>query len=63
LRQTLGTKNQEEATGTLAEVEGTTREAIQITHSLSVDLSPPILHDEGWVEAISWLALASDHFR
>jgi two-component system, chemotaxis family, CheB/CheR fusion protein len=57
LHQTLGTKNQEEATGTLAEVEGTTREAIQNTRSLSVDLSPPILHDEGLVEAISWLAV------
>jgi PAS domain S-box-containing protein len=31
-------------------------EAIQVTRKLSVDLSPPILHGEGLVEAVSWLA-------
>jgi two-component system CheB/CheR fusion protein len=31
-------------------------EAIQVTRQLSVDLSPPILHGEGLVEAILWLA-------
>ncbi len=30
-------------------------EAIQVTRQLSVDLSPPILHGEGLVEAILWL--------
>jgi two-component system CheB/CheR fusion protein len=31
-------------------------EAIQVTRKLSVDLSPPILHGEGLVEAVIWLA-------
>ena len=31
-------------------------EAIQVTRQLSVDLSPPILHGEGLVEATIWLA-------
>jgi two-component system, chemotaxis family, CheB/CheR fusion protein len=31
-------------------------EAIQVTRNLSVDLSPPILHGEGLVEAVIWLA-------
>jgi len=30
-------------------------EAIQVTRNLSVDLSPPILHGEGLVEAVIWL--------
>jgi signal transduction histidine kinase len=31
-------------------------ESIQVTRQLSVDLSPPILHGEGLVEALIWLA-------
>ena len=31
-------------------------ESIQVTRKLSVDLSPPILHGEGLVEAVIWLA-------
>jgi signal transduction histidine kinase len=31
-------------------------EAIHVTRKLSVDLSPPILHGEGLVEAVLWLA-------
>ena len=31
-------------------------EAIQVTRNLSVDLSPPILHGEGLLEAVVWLA-------
>ncbi len=31
-------------------------ESIQVTRQLSVDLSPPILHGEGLVEAVIWLA-------
>lgn len=31
-------------------------ETIQVTRKLSVDLSPPILHGEGLMEAIIWLA-------
>jgi PAS domain S-box-containing protein len=35
-------------------------EAIQVTRKLSVDLSPPILHGEGLVEAVIWLASQMD---
>jgi PAS domain S-box-containing protein len=35
-------------------------EAIQVTRKLSVDLSPPILHGEGLVEAVIWLAAQMD---
>jgi two-component system, chemotaxis family, CheB/CheR fusion protein len=31
-------------------------ESIQVTRKLSIDLSPPILHGEGLVEAVIWLA-------
>ena len=37
------------------QLEGWLAEAIQVTRTLSVDLSPPILHGEGLVEAIVWL--------
>jgi PAS domain S-box-containing protein len=32
------------------------KHSLQITRSLSVDLSPPVLYDEGLTEAIRWLA-------
>ncbi|HEY3474480.1 MAG TPA: ATP-binding protein, partial [Anaerolineales bacterium] len=35
-------------------------EAIKVTRQLSVDLSPPILHGEGLVEAVIWLAAQMD---
>ena len=38
------------------QVEEWLAEAIQVTRHLSVDLSPPILHGEGLVEAVIWLA-------
>jgi two-component system CheB/CheR fusion protein len=38
------------------QLEGWLAEAIQVTRKLSVDLSPPILHGEGLVEAVMWLA-------
>jgi PAS domain S-box-containing protein len=38
------------------QLEGWLAEAIQVTRKLSVDLSPPILHGEGLVEAVIWLA-------
>jgi two-component system CheB/CheR fusion protein len=40
----------------LKEIENTLREAIATTRELNVDLSPPILHNEGLTEAIGWLA-------
>jgi signal transduction histidine kinase len=39
----------------LAEIEEGLQGAIQITRELSVDLSPPVLHNEGLVAAMSWL--------
>jgi PAS domain S-box-containing protein len=32
------------------------RELIEVTRNLSVDLSPPVLHNEGLAEALQWLA-------
>ncbi len=45
-----------DARKTVADMEASLNELIQITRSLSVDLSPPVLHDEGLAEATSWLA-------
>ena len=45
-----------EATRQLLEVERALRDAVRITRELSVDLSPPVLHNEGLVEAMRWLA-------
>jgi signal transduction histidine kinase len=41
---------------TVSEIEEALRKSVQITRELSVDLSPPILHNEGLVAAIRWLA-------
>ncbi|HSL44198.1 MAG TPA: chemotaxis protein CheB [Anaerolineales bacterium] len=38
------------------QIEEWLADAIRVTRQLSVDLSPPILHGEGLVEAIIWLA-------
>ncbi len=38
------------------QLEAWLAEAIQVTRQLSVDLSPPVLHGEGLVEAVLWLA-------
>ena len=48
--------HRESALNTLAEIEQELNIAVQITRNLSVDLSPPILHNEGLVEAVEWLA-------
>ena len=40
----------------LADVEAWIRQAIQITRRLTVDLSPPVLKDEGLTDALRWLA-------
>ena len=39
-----------------AEIEKQLSDVLEITRNLSVDLSPPILQDEGLAQAISWLA-------
>jgi two-component system CheB/CheR fusion protein len=38
------------------QIEEWLTESIRVTRQLSVDLSPPILHGEGLVEAVIWLA-------
>jgi signal transduction histidine kinase len=38
------------------QIESWLAEAINVTRHLSVDLSPPVLHGEGLVEAVLWLA-------
>jgi two-component system, chemotaxis family, CheB/CheR fusion protein len=38
------------------QIEEWLAESIRVTRQLSVDLSPPILHGEGLVEAVMWLA-------
>ena len=38
------------------QIEEWLADAIQVTRQLSVDLSPPVLHGEGLVEAVIWLA-------
>jgi two-component system CheB/CheR fusion protein len=42
------------------QMEGWLAEIIRVTRQLSVDLSPPILHGEGLVEAMIWLAAQMD---
>jgi two-component system, chemotaxis family, CheB/CheR fusion protein len=41
----------------LAEINEIVDDSIRATRSLSVDLSPPVLHREGLIEAIHWLAM------
>ncbi len=47
----------ENARQLLIEIEEALNSTVEITRNLSVDLSPPILHQEGLYEAIWWLAL------
>jgi PAS domain S-box-containing protein len=37
-------------------IHGQLQEAVLLTRHLSIDLSPPILHDEGLTQAVEWLA-------
>lgn len=41
----------------ISEVEKQLSDVLEITRNLSIDLSPPILQDEGLAQAISWLAV------
>lgn len=45
-----------EANQVIDEISAALQESVQVTRSLSVSLSPPVLHDEGLPEAIRWLA-------
>ena len=41
---------------TLKDIHDTLREAAEATRSLTVELSPPVLHDAGLAAALAWLA-------
>jgi DNA-binding NarL/FixJ family response regulator/anti-sigma regulatory factor (Ser/Thr protein kinase) len=41
---------------TLKDINDTLREAAEATRSLTVELSPPVLHDAGLAAALAWLA-------
>lgn len=56
LRQALNGAELEPQRQLVAEIEAALRTSVQITRELSVDLSPPILHDEGLAAALQWLA-------
>ncbi|MCC6457036.1 MAG: PAS domain S-box protein [Caldilineaceae bacterium] len=57
LRHALDTGNHTDILQMLAEINEIVDDSIRATRSLSVDLSPPVLHREGLVEAIHWLAM------
>jgi two-component system, chemotaxis family, CheB/CheR fusion protein len=46
----------EDAKQYMGEIQADLRSSIDVTRNLSVDLSPPVLHNEGILEAIHWLA-------
>ena len=56
LRQSLDESQLEPARRAVTEIEDALRKSVQITRELSVDLSPPVLHDEGLAAAMRWLA-------
>ncbi len=56
LRQSLDEGQLDPARRAVAEIEDALRKSVQITRELSVDLSPPVLHDEGLAAAMRWLA-------
>jgi PAS domain S-box-containing protein len=50
---------QDEVTGArqlIPEITAALQDAVYVARELSVDLSPPVLHNEGVVEALRWLA-------
>jgi two-component system CheB/CheR fusion protein len=56
LRQMLDANELGNARQVIDEIGGALRESVKVTRSLSVSLSPPVLHDEGLFEAVRWLA-------
>jgi PAS domain S-box-containing protein len=60
LRHALNGSQLETAQQVVTEIEEGLRRSVQITRELSVDLSPPVLHDEGLGAAIRWLATQMD---
>ncbi len=56
LRRKLNSQQGEELRQMIDEIEEDLRESVQMTRNLSVDLSPPVLHNEGLDAALRWLA-------
>lgn len=56
VRDAVEAVDQEKLAQEFLQIKQELEEAIRITRHLSVDLSPPILHDEGLREALAWLA-------
>jgi PAS domain S-box-containing protein len=63
LRHALDAGDHRDIYQILAEINEIVDGSIQTTRSLSVDLSPPVLHRDGLIEAIHWLAtqMAQQH--
>jgi two-component system CheB/CheR fusion protein len=60
LKEAYEKDNLQAFTVDFAQLDAWLTEAIKVTRQLSVDLSPPILHGEGLVEATIWLASQMD---
>jgi two-component system CheB/CheR fusion protein len=56
MRAMLDANETDAARRVIDEIDEALRESVQVMRSLSVSLSPPILHDEGLYEAVGWLA-------
>src|SRR3989440_4921749 len=55
--RTLGnTENAAERTGIIRRLQSMLERSFNLTRSLSVELSPPVLHDHGLAAALEWLA-------
>lgn len=55
LRSSVEAQAQDDALAMIDEIEQALKLSVEITRSLSVDFSPPVLHNEGLVEAVHWL--------
>ncbi len=56
LRSLVTSQEGEEAQLLIGEIEESLNDSVKLTRNLSVDLSPPVLHDEGLFAALRWLA-------
>ncbi len=56
LESALEEEDSEAAFRELSEMKDSLQQSVELTRRLSIDLSPPILHDEGMTEALTWLA-------
>jgi len=56
LRALGETENATKRTGIIREIQNMLERSFNLTRSLSVELSPPVLHDHGLAAALEWLA-------